>query len=56
MVEYLLQIQRGSEWARLTRNAEIENLVILRDGTLPLVQWSLVRVTRIPLRANGTDE
>jgi hypothetical protein len=52
-LEYLPQLQRRGKWTKITRNAVIGDLAILKEENLPPMNWSLVRVVQTHTEADG---
>ncbi|XP_050547423.1 uncharacterized protein LOC126909083 [Daktulosphaira vitifoliae] len=52
--EYLPQMQRRGRWTTPGRNPSIGDLAILKDDTLPPIQWRLVRIVRLHPGTDGT--
>lgn len=45
--EYLLNLQQRCKWQRKRRNAEVNDIVIVQDDTVPRTEWKLAKVTKV---------
>ncbi|XP_037931128.1 uncharacterized protein LOC119665941 [Teleopsis dalmanni] len=51
--EYLTELQYRHKWREQCNNLQENTLVIMKDGSLPPLQWSLGRVTNIYKGSDG---
>lgn len=47
------QLQKRGRWTTLTREVKVGDLAILKDETIPPLQWKLVRIIAVHPEADG---